>query len=39
MDYKEYLDIIVDLAFSAYLLLGLGVGAVIGHYCMYRFRR
>lgn len=38
MDNLEYWQLAINLAFSAFLLLGFGIGCIVGHYVIYRIR-
>lgn len=38
MDNLEYWQLAVNIAFSAFLLLGFGIGCIVGHYVIYRIR-
>jgi hypothetical protein len=38
MDNLEYWQLAINIMFSAFLLLGFGIGCIVGHYCIYRIR-
>jgi len=38
MDNLEYWQLAINIAFSAFLLLGFGIGCIVGHYVIYRIR-